>query len=136
MMLAMLAAAVIAAPADLTWMAGSWTHEQDGVVTRETWLPPLAGTMSGAGQTNRPGKPARSEFMTITVTPAGLTFTAHVDGQPPTPSWRSPATRAAPSSRTRPTISPAGHVPPLRREPLRRDRGHGRRQAARRALDL
>ena len=85
MILAILAAAVIAAPADLSWMAGSWTHEQDGVVTRETWLPPLAGTMSGAGQTTRPGKPARSEFMTITVAPAGLTFTAYVDGQPPTP---------------------------------------------------
>ena len=85
MILAILAAAVIAAPADLSWMAGSWTHEQDGVVTRETWLPPLGGTMSGAGQTNRPGKPARSELMTITVAPAGLTFTAYVDGPPQTP---------------------------------------------------
>ncbi len=85
MMLAILAAAAVGAPADLTWMAGSWTHEKDGIVTRETWLPPLGGAMSGAGQTNRPGKPARSEFMTITVEPAGLTFTAHVQGQPPTP---------------------------------------------------
>ena len=85
MIFAMLAAAVIAAPADLSWMTGAWTHEKDGVVTRETWLSPLGGTMSGAGQTNRPGKPARSEFMTITATPAGLTFTAYVDGQPPTP---------------------------------------------------
>ncbi|WP_310542310.1 DUF6265 family protein [Phenylobacterium sp.] len=84
-MLAILAAAAVAAPADLTWMAGSWTHEQDGIVTRETWLPPLGGAMSGAGQTNRPGKPARSEFMTITAEPAGLTFTAHVQGQAPTP---------------------------------------------------
>ena len=85
MMLAILAGAVIAAPVDLGWMSGSWTHEQDGVVTRETWLAPLGGTMSGAGQTNRPGRPARSEFMTITVEPAGLTFTAYVDGHPPTP---------------------------------------------------
>ncbi|MDP3868470.1 DUF6265 family protein [Phenylobacterium sp.] len=85
MMLAILAGAVIAAPVDLAWMSGSWTHEKDGVVTRETWLAPLGGAMSGAGQTNRPGRPARSEFMTITVGPAGLTFTAYVDGQPPTP---------------------------------------------------
>lgn len=84
MILAMLAAAVIAAPADLAWMAGSWTHEQDGTIRRETWLAPLGGTMSGAGQTNRPGKPGRSEFMTITAEPAGTTFTAYVDGQPPT----------------------------------------------------
>ena len=85
MILAILAAAAVAAPADLSWMAGSWTHEKDGVITRETWLPPLGGTMSGAGQTNRPGKPAHSEFMTITTAPAGLTFTAYVDAQPPTP---------------------------------------------------
>ena len=84
MILALLAAAVVAAPADLAWMAGSWTHEQDGVVTREAWLAPLDGRLSGVGQTNRPGKPARSEFMTITVEPEGLTFTAHVVGQPPT----------------------------------------------------
>ncbi|MDP2011744.1 MAG: DUF6265 family protein [Phenylobacterium sp.] len=85
MILAILAGAVIAAPVDLAWMSGSWTHEKDGVVTRETWLAPLGGAMSGAGQTNRPGRPARSEFMTITVGPQGLTFTAYVDGQPPTP---------------------------------------------------
>ena len=85
MMLAILAAAAVSAPADLSWMAGSWTYEKDGVVTRETWLAPLGGTMSGAGQTNLPGKPARSEFMTITVGPSGLTFTAYVDGQAPTP---------------------------------------------------
>lgn len=85
MILALLAAAVVAAPADLTWMAGSWRHEAAGVVTRETWLAPEGGTLTGAAQTNAPGKPARSEFMTISVGPAGLTFTAYVDGQAPTP---------------------------------------------------
>ena len=37
-----------------------------GVVTRETWLAPLGGAMSGATQTNRPGKAVVHEFETIT----------------------------------------------------------------------
>lgn len=86
-----LAAATSAAatPADdvakLAWMAGSWIEEKGGVVTRETWLPPLGGAMAGAGQTNRGARPARVEHMKITAEPAGATYTALVPGQPPTP---------------------------------------------------
>jgi len=76
-----------AAPADdvakLAWMAGSWIEEKDGVTTRETWLPPLGGTMAGAGQTNAPGKPPSIEHSKITAEPAGATYTAIVRGQPP-----------------------------------------------------
>lgn len=78
-----------AAPADdigkLGWMAGSWIHEKDGVVTRETWLPPLDGVMAGAGQTNAPGKRPFVSHYKITPEPAGATFTAMLPGQPPTP---------------------------------------------------
>lgn len=78
-----------AAPADdvakLSWMAGSWVEEKDGVITRETWLPPLGGTMAGAGQTNAGARPPRVEHMKITAEPAGATYTALVPGQPPTP---------------------------------------------------
>jgi len=78
-----------AAPADdvakLSWIAGSWVEEKAGVTTRETWLPPLGGTMAGAGQTNRDARPARVEHMKITAEPAGATFTAFVPGQAPTP---------------------------------------------------
>lgn len=70
---------------DLEWMAGSWRLEKNGVVTRETWLSPLGGTMAGITQTNRPGRPADVEFATISVEPAGVTFTARLKGQPPTP---------------------------------------------------
>ena len=84
MIAAILAAAVIARSADLTWMAGSWSSVEKGITTRETWLDPMDGTMSGAGQTNQPGRPVRSEFMTISMTPAGLTFTAYLQDQPPT----------------------------------------------------
>ncbi len=87
--LVLAATATHAAPADevakLSWMAGSWIQEKDGVTTRETWLPPLGGAMAGAGQTNSPGRPARVEHMKITAEGAGATFTAILPGQPPTP---------------------------------------------------
>lgn len=70
---------------DLSWMAGSWRLERDGVVTRETWLAPLGGTMAGVTQTNRPGRPVEVEFATISVEPAGVTFTARPRGQAATP---------------------------------------------------
>ncbi len=89
-MIAMLAvaAAVSTGVADvdrLAWLAGTWIQEKAGVTVRETWLAPLDGVMSGASQTNRPGRPARVEFMTIRAEAAGATFTAHIPGQPPTP---------------------------------------------------
>jgi hypothetical protein len=88
-LLALAPAARAATPADvarLAWIAGSWAETStSGTVTRETWLPPLDGAMAGAGQTTRPGKPPLFEFASITAEPAGVTFTAHVAGQPPTP---------------------------------------------------
>src|SRR5690606_34927279 len=48
---------------DLAWMAGAWTQTDDrGVTTRETWLEPLGGAMSGVGQTTRPGGRTSFEF--------------------------------------------------------------------------
>jgi hypothetical protein len=69
----------------LSWLAGIWIAERDGVTVRETWLAPLDGAMAGAGQTNRPGRRPFVEHMKITAEPAGVTFTAFVPGQPPTP---------------------------------------------------
>lgn len=87
--LSALASAAQADPADdiarLGWMAGSWIHEQDGVVTRETWLAPLGGVMAGAAQTNAPGKRPFVSHYKITPEPAGATLTAYLPGQPPTP---------------------------------------------------
>ena len=83
-----LALPAAAAPADdvarLAWMAGSWIADQDGTITRETWLPPLGGVMAGAGQTNAPGKPVSVEHARIHAEPAGATYTTIVRGQPPT----------------------------------------------------
>ncbi|MBU1378952.1 MAG: hypothetical protein KKE02_07710 [Alphaproteobacteria bacterium] len=83
------ATAAHAAPMDeiakLSWMAGSWIEDKVTSTTRETWLPPMGGAMAGAGQTNAPGRKPRIEHMKITVEPAGVTYTAIVPGQPPTP---------------------------------------------------
>jgi hypothetical protein len=90
MILGMLAAAAVSAsPPSVTrlgWMAGSWGETKGGVVTRETWLPPLGGAMSGATQTNRPGKPPETEFATITTGPDGqAVFTPVMKDAAPTP---------------------------------------------------
>lgn len=69
---------------NLAWLIGDWIEDDGGVVTRETWLAPTGGAMASVTQTSRPGQPPRFEFATITQTPAGLTFTARIDGQPPT----------------------------------------------------
>jgi Domain of unknown function (DUF6265) len=84
-----LAAALSGPPADvarLGWMAGVWSETKDGVVTRETWLSPLGGEMSGATQTNRPGKPVVHEFETITTEAGGtVAYTPIIRGVDPTP---------------------------------------------------
>jgi len=78
-----------AAPADdlakLSWLAGSWIEQTATTTTRETWLPPMGGAMAGAGQTNASGRKPRIEHMKITTEAEGVTFTAIVPGQPPTP---------------------------------------------------
>jgi hypothetical protein len=85
----LIAGAAQAAPADdvqaLGWLAGSWIQHGENRTVREVWLAPQDGVMSGVSQTNRPGRKPSTEFMTISAEPAGATFTARLDGQPPTP---------------------------------------------------
>jgi len=90
MLAAALAAAAVAGGAQdvgkLAWMAGAWSETRNGVVTRETWLAPLGGAMSGATQTNRPGKPVVHEFETITTGADGaVAYTPIIRGVEPTP---------------------------------------------------
>ncbi|MBA4013414.1 MAG: hypothetical protein C0481_16230 [Phenylobacterium sp.] len=84
----LIAGAAQAAPADevqaLGWLAGSWVQQDENRTVREIWLAPQDGVMSGVSQTNRPGRKPFTEFMTIRAEPAGATFTARLDGQPPT----------------------------------------------------
>jgi hypothetical protein len=89
MMLAILASTVMLASggdvASLGWLAGTWSQAKDGKTVREMWLPPQDGAMAGVTLTTRPGKPAVAEYAKITVEPAGVTYTAIVGRQPPTP---------------------------------------------------
>ncbi len=89
MIAALLAVAAMAAPQDvskLAWMAGAWSETKAGVTTRETWLSPIGGAMSGATQTNRPGKAPTSEFSTITTGADGkVAFTPFMKDVEPTP---------------------------------------------------
>ena len=90
MLAALLGAATVAGALQdverLAWMAGTWRETRAGVTTRETWLAPIGGAMSGATQTNRPGKPPTSEFSTITTGPDGrVAFTPFMRNVEPTP---------------------------------------------------
>lgn len=88
MILALLAATAVAGAAGLDrlgFMAGTWDVARNSGHVREVWMPPVDGAMAGSTLTTRPGKPPIVEFAKITVEPAGLTYTAVVAGQPPTP---------------------------------------------------
>jgi len=96
---AIAAAALCAGDADVAafeWMSGTWVAEKpDGTTVRETWTRSNGRAITGVGQTVRPGRPAVTEFMTITAEPAGITFTDHLDGQPPTPFMLKPGGEGA-----------------------------------------
>jgi hypothetical protein len=85
---AIAAAALCASDADVAgfeWMSGTWiARTPDGAIVRETWSASNGRAMTGVGQTVREGRPAVTEFMTITAEAAGITFTAYPDGQPAT----------------------------------------------------
>jgi hypothetical protein len=84
---ACIASSAVAAPAttvgDLDWMTGLWT--QKGGEGREAWLPPVGGQMVGLSQSPRPGRRPSYEFERIEARDGVLTFTAIIEGQPPTP---------------------------------------------------
>jgi len=87
MILGLLAVAAVgvADVARLDWIAGTWVQEKPDALVREMWLPPRDGAMAGVTLTTRPGKPPIAEYAKITVEPAGVTFTATVGAQAPTP---------------------------------------------------
>lgn len=93
-LLAALATPAAAGPredvAALHWMAGDWIEERPGVTIKEHWTLEKSGALNGVGETIAAGKPPRVERMKITAEPTGATFTALVEGQPPTPFVRLP----------------------------------------------
>jgi hypothetical protein len=88
MILGLLAAAAVAGAAqDLpAWLAGTWGQTKKNETVTEMWLGPQDDAMAGVTLTTHPGgSPARAEYAKITREPAGLTYTAVVGDQPPTP---------------------------------------------------
>ena len=71
--------------AGLGWMGGTWTTLQGKTIVQEAWLAPHGGQMAGVSQASTPGARTEVEFMTISRETAGVTFTARISGQPPTP---------------------------------------------------
>ena len=93
MRIALALAALIALPAaaspandvsKLQWLVGRWSETKGTVTTTETWRT-VGGALAGTGETLIKGKPPHTEHMKISVGPKGLTFTAMIPGQPPTP---------------------------------------------------
>jgi hypothetical protein len=69
---------------DLNWLAGTWTLQQDGRTTEETWLPPRAGMMLGISRTIAGDKTVEFEFLRIEQRGNDLVYIAQPGGQPPT----------------------------------------------------
>ena len=69
---------------DLSWMAGSWRGERDGVVMEEIWTAPAGGIMLGMHRDVTP-KRTSFEFIRIAETPEGIVYFASPSGRPPTP---------------------------------------------------
>lgn len=71
--------------ADLAWLTGTWVTEDESRKVEETWLAPDHDTMAGVGRTVTKEGKVSIEFFKLTAEPAGITFTALVGKQPPTP---------------------------------------------------
>lgn len=83
--LAMMAGPVGAGePPDLSWLAGDWCGDNQGVQLEETWLAPVGGQLLGMARTLRGGQVASFEFMRIVVDGEVASFHAQPDGAPPT----------------------------------------------------
>src|SRR4051794_9428945 len=89
---AVLALALTAPPAPasdplaaLSWMAGQWSGEQDGVVSEELWMEPAGGMMLAVHRDVAGGKAVDFEFLRIESTPAGIVYLASPRGKAPTP---------------------------------------------------
>jgi len=69
----------------LSWLAGSWAGESDGIAMEEHWLPPSGGLMLGMHRDVAGGKAVFFEYLRIETTDGVLTYWASPKGAPPTP---------------------------------------------------
>ncbi|MFN2387862.1 MAG: DUF6265 family protein [Thermoanaerobaculia bacterium] len=71
--------------AGLAWMEGTWTGEDAGTVSEETWTSPRGGMMLGVHRDVAGGKTVSYEFLRIQATPDSIVYFASPKGAPPTP---------------------------------------------------
>lgn len=69
---------------DLSWLAGSWVSNENGVRAEEVWLEPAGGLMLGAGRSVSSSQ-VSFEFLRISPHEGALTLWAAPLGQNPTP---------------------------------------------------
>lgn len=81
---ALVAGALLAPAADLSWLEGRWSGERDGVVSTELWLAPAPGALLGVHSDVKAGHLVSWEFLRIETTPEGVSYLASPRSAPPT----------------------------------------------------
>ena len=69
--------------AQLAWMQGSWTQNQNGTIVQESWLGPRGGMLAGVNLTSSP-KGASFEFLRIVEKEGVISYLASPGGAAPT----------------------------------------------------
>ena len=70
---------------ELSWMAGYWTSEHDGVFSEEFWMLPKGGLMVGSHRDVCAGKRTFFEYLRIEQTESAITYYGGPMGKTPTP---------------------------------------------------
>ena len=68
----------------ITWLAGHWCMESEGMKTEELWLPPKAGTLIGISRTLKGERMVAFEFLLIAPVDGVVSYLAQPGGRPPT----------------------------------------------------
>lgn len=71
--------------ADLAWMAGCWTGDEEGTVTEECWLAPSGGILLGMHRDVRPSGKSFFEFLRIEAVGDSAVYWGSPSGRPATP---------------------------------------------------
>lgn len=84
MMLAALALAVLAGPADLAFLKGAWEGGRPGMTFEERWTEEAGGLMLGVSRTIKGERAIGFEFLRIEFRADGIFYVAQPGGRPKT----------------------------------------------------
>ena len=68
----------------LAWMAGTWSSDDQGMVTEEQWMAPSGGALLATSRTVKGGKMVEFEFLRIEEVGGKLLYRAQPGGRPVT----------------------------------------------------